>query len=87
MASGADARRGWWGPYFYDDTPPRMGYVYPGVPYYPGYGPPYYPGYGPPYQPTISPHYPYPNYVPYYRVYRAPYLGYRPYSDGPFGSY
>jgi hypothetical protein len=45
------------GPYFYDPTPPRAGYYYPGVPfaspygvpYYQGFGPPYYPGYGPPY--------------------------------------
>jgi hypothetical protein len=45
------------GPYFYDPTPPRAGYFYPGVPfanragvpYYQGYGAPYYPGYGPPY--------------------------------------
>jgi hypothetical protein len=39
----------WGGPYFYDDTPPQMGYVYPGVPYTNRYGAPYYQGYGAPY--------------------------------------
>jgi hypothetical protein len=48
------------GPYFYDFTPPRAGYAYPGAPYYMGYGPPYYEGYGPPYYPGYGP--PYVNY-------------------------
>lgn len=46
------------GPYFYDDTPPRMGYVYPGVPYTNRYGPPYYQGYGAPYANIYVPPFP-----------------------------
>jgi hypothetical protein len=37
--------------YYYDDTPPQMGYVYPGVPYTNRWSAPYYQGYGPPYAP------------------------------------
>jgi hypothetical protein len=35
--------------YYYDDTPPQMGYIYPGVPYTNRWSAPYYQGYGPPY--------------------------------------
>jgi hypothetical protein len=42
------------GQYYYDPTPPRRGYAYPGAPYYPGYGPPYYSGFGPPYYSVIT---------------------------------
>lgn len=63
----------WWDSYFYDPTPPRAGYVYPGVPYtnrhglpyYQGYGPPYYQGYGPPYTGFYA--------SPYYPVTTVPY--------------
>jgi hypothetical protein len=58
----------WWDAYFYDPTPPRAGYAYPGAPYYQGYGPPYYQGYGPPYYQGFGP--------PYYQGYGPPYVSY-----------
>ena len=67
--------------YFYDDTPPRMGYIYPGVPYANRYGPPYYQGYGAPYSNVYVQ--PFPHMLaqpPYYR-------GYSGYYYGPYTAY
>jgi hypothetical protein len=67
------------GPYFYDPTPPRAGYYYPGVPfantygppYYQGYGAPYYQGYGPPYTRNFGRDYLFPRYPTYTTPYTA----------------